>query len=256
MPSPFPGMDPYLEQEVLWHDFHEKVIPAAAAYLSAQVLPRYIVLIDENVYLHDLSANEIRGMGRPDLAVTLGWDVTQQRTSAAVLDAPAYVILPELDIERESFLEVRDRQSRELVTVIEVLSPTNKRPGDHRGQYLNKRAKLLRSPVHLVEIDLLRCGPPLSPTDRPGGPYSVLVSRAHERPRAGYWPFGLRDQLPIVPVPLKADDPDARLDLRAVFNRVYDESGYGYFLYDHEPDPALSEDDATWARSLIAPIRE
>ena len=142
MPSPFPGMDPYLEQEVLWHDFHVKVIPAAAAYLSAQVLPRYIVLI------------------------------------AASLDAPAYVLLPELDIERESFLEVRERQSRELVTVIEVLSPTNKRPGDHRGQYLNKRAKLLGSPVHLVEIDLLRCGPPLSPTDRPGGPYSVLVSRA------------------------------------------------------------------------------
>ncbi len=73
MPSPFPGMDPYLEQEVLWHDFHVKVIPAAAAYLSAQVLPRYIVLI------------------------------------AASLDAPAYVLLPELDIERESFLEVRER---------------------------------------------------------------------------------------------------------------------------------------------------
>src|SRR5271157_1336526 len=210
MPSPFPGMDPYLEQEVLWHDFHEKVIPAAAAYLSAQVLPRYIVLIDENMYL------------------------------------------PELDIERESFLEVRDRQSRELVTVVEVLSPTNKCPGDHRGQYLNKRADLLQSPVHLVEIDLLRCGPPLPPTERPGGPYSVLVSRAQTRPRAGFWPFGLRDPLPTVPIPLKGDDADARLDLRAILDRVYDESGYGYFLYDHEPDSALIDDDANWARSLIA----
>ncbi len=173
MPSPFPGMDPYLEQEVLWHDFHEKVIPAAAAYLAAQVLPRYIVLIgyivliDENVYLHDLSTEARRGVGRPDLAVAHGWNVSPPRKSAAVLEAPAYVVLPELDIERESFLEVRDRQSRELVTVVEVLSPTNKRPGDHRGQYLNKRADLLRSPVHLVEIDLLRCGPPLPPTTVP-----------------------------------------------------------------------------------------
>lgn len=251
MPSPFPGMDPYLEQEVLWHDFHEKVIPAAA-YLSAQVLPRYIVLIDENVYLHDLSTETRRGVGRPDLAVAHGWNVSPPGKGSAVIEAPAYVVLPELDIERESFLEVRERQSRGLVTVVEVLSPTNKRPGDHRGQYLNKRTDLLRSPVHLVEIDLLRCGPPLPPTDRPGGPYSVLVSRAQTRPMAGFWPFGLRDPLPTVPVPLKGDDADARLDLRAILDRVYDESGYGYFLYDYEPDPALNDDDANWARTLIA----
>ncbi|MGZ3396962.1 MAG: DUF4058 family protein, partial [Isosphaeraceae bacterium] len=118
--------------------------------------------------------------------------------------------------------------------------------------YLNKRADLLRSPVHLVEIDLLRCGPPLPPTDRPGGPHSVLVSRAQTRPRADFWPFGLRDPLPTVPIPLKGADADARLDLRAILDRVYDESGYGYFLYDHEPDPALNDDDANWARSLIA----
>jgi hypothetical protein len=69
---------------------------------------------------------------------------------------------------------------------------------------------------------------------------------------AGFWPFGLRDPLPTVPVPLKGDDADARLDLRAILDRVYDESGYGYFLYDYEPDPALNDDDANWARTLIA----
>ena len=88
MPSPFPGMDPYLEQEVLWHDFHEKVIPAAAAYLAAQVLPRYIVLIDENVYLHDLSTETRRGVGRPDLAVAHGWNVSPPGKGSAVLEAP------------------------------------------------------------------------------------------------------------------------------------------------------------------------
>ena len=251
MPSPFPGMDPYLEQEVLWHDFHEKFIPAAAAYLSAQVLPRYIVLIDENVYLHDLSGETRRGIGRLDVSLTRGWYAEAAEGTTAILDAPAYLTLPELDIERESFLEVRDRQNRELVAAVEVLSPTNKRPGDHRGQYLTKRKDLLRSPVHLVEIDLLRGGPPMPPVDRPSGPYSVLVSRAEARPKVGFWPFGLRDPLPTVPVPLKGADEEARLDLRAILDRVYDESGYAYFLHDHEPDPPLAGDDAEWARSLI-----
>jgi Protein of unknown function (DUF4058) len=210
MPSPLPGMNPYLEQEVLWHDFHERFLPAAAAYLTAQLLPRYIVLI-----------------------------------------APAQVLLPEFDVEGESFLEIRDRQGRQLVTVVELLSPTNKRAGSHRSQYLLKRLNLINSNVHLVEIDLLRGGLPMPFADRPPGVYSVLVSRAGERPRADFWPFGLRDPLPKVPIPLRPDDRDASLDLRLILDRVYDESGYAHFLYDHDPDPPLGGDDADWARALI-----
>jgi hypothetical protein len=245
-------MDPYLEQEVLWHDFHEKFIPAAAAHLAAQVLPRYIVLIDENVYLHNIPAESRSSLGRPDVSVSEGWNLESTGSPAAVLTAPIQITLPDVDVERESFLEVRDRQNRELITVVEVLSPTNKRPGDHRGQYLTKRSGFLRGPVHFVEIDLLRGGPPLPPEDQPGGPYSVLVSRAGMRPRADFWPFGLRDPLPTVPIPLKPSDGDARLDLRAVLDRVYDESGYAYFLYDHEPDPPLTGEEKRWAQSLIS----
>jgi hypothetical protein len=244
-------MDPFLEHDVLWHDFHEKFIPAVAAHLAAQVLPRYIVLIDENVYLHNITSESRSWLGRPDVSVTESWKVGLTERSAAVLAPPTQITLPEVDVEQESFLEVRDRQNWELITVVEVLSPTNKRAGDHRGQYLTKRSGFLRSPVHFVEIDLLRGGPPLPPDDRPGGPYSVLVSRAGMRPRADFWPFGLRDPLPIVPIPLKAPDGDARLDLRAVLDRVYDESGYAYFLYDHGPDPPLTGEDARWARSLV-----
>jgi hypothetical protein len=120
---------------------------------------------------------------------------------------------------------------------------------------LTKRSGLLRSPVHFVEIDLLRGGRPLPPEDRPGGPYSVVVSRAGMRPQADFWPFGLHDPLPTVPIPLKAADGDARLDLRAILDRVYDESGYGYFLYHHEPDPPLIGEEERWARSLIPPPR-
>jgi hypothetical protein len=253
MPSPFPGMDPYLEQEVIWHDFHERFLPAAAAHLSIQVLPRYIVLIDEHVYLHDAETEDGHAAGRPDLAVARGSErFAGEARGAAVglVDAPVQVRIPEMDEERESFLAVRDRVSRQIITVVELLSPTNKSPGENRLRYLSKRADLLTSAAHLVEIDLLRCGKPMPADDRPKCVYSVLVSRAGERPRAGFWPIGLRDPLPTVPVPLRADEPDAHLDLRAVIDRVYDEAGYRYFLYEHPPDPPLTGADADWAVGL------
>jgi hypothetical protein len=245
-------MNPYLEQEVLWHDFHKRFLPAAAAHLTAQLLPRYIVLIDENVYLHDLTESGARPIGRPDLSVTSHSPRGQSASATGLLEAPAHVLLPDYDVESESFLEIRDRQERQLVTVVELLSPTNKTQGSHRSQYLLKRLNLLNSNVHLVEIDLLRGGQPMPFADRPPGIYSVLVSRAGTRPRADFWPFGLRDPLPVVPVPLRPGDGDATLDLLSLLNRIYDESGYAHFLYDHPPDPPLGEEDAVWARSVIA----
>jgi len=251
MQSPFPGMDPYLEQETIWHDFHERFLPAAAAQLSAQVHPRYIVLIDEHVYLNDAVSDESQAIGRPDLSVTQGR--RPERTSvasAAVLEAPAHVVVPDLDEERESFLTVCDRVSREVITVIEMLSPANKLPGENRRRYLSKRAELLNSPVHFVEIDLLRGGKPMPAKGRPNCVYSVLVSRAGDRPDAGFWPIGLRDPLPPVPIPLRLDEPVANLDLRAVLDRMYDEAGYGFFLYERAPDPRLTDEDAAWAEGL------
>jgi hypothetical protein len=244
-------MDPYLEQEVVWHDFHEKFFPAAAAYLSAQVLPRYIVLIDENVYLHDLTTEEARLVDRPDLSMAPLSGSGSQSAAVGVLEAPAQVLIPAQDVEHESFLGIRDRLSRELVTVVELLSPTNKRPSEHREQYFAKRSSLLKSPVHLVEIDLLRGGSPMPAWNRPDCDYSIFVSRRERRPQADFWPVALRTPLPTVPVPLRAGDADAKLDLRAILNRVYDESGYQFYLYGREPDPPLTGDDAAWARTLI-----
>ena len=113
--------------------------------------------------------------------------------------------LPVHDVEQLAFVEIRDRRSRELVTVIEVLSPFNKRPGSSRDQYLAKRQELLDSTANLVEIDLLRAGNPMPLEERPENSlaYSVLVSRVDHRPKAGFWPIGLRDRLPIIPVPLR-----------------------------------------------------
>lgn len=253
MPSPFPGMNPYLEQESVWHDFHERFLPAAATDLVAQVRPRYIVLIDENRYLHDIPAAERQLIGRLDLSITASRESKGRAAATAldVLDAPAEVRLPEVDVERVSYLKVLDRASRALVTVVELLSPTNKRPGDHRAQYLGKRSLLRQSRTHLVEIDLLRGGKPLPVEGRPACTYSVLVSRADDRPRADFWPIGLRDVLPNIPIPLRPEDHPAQLNLQALLNRVFDDSGSEDYLYQDEPDPPLMGDDAAWARSLV-----
>jgi hypothetical protein len=112
-------MNPYLEQDAAWHDFHESFMPVAREFLSAQLLPRYFVKIDEHIYIHELSDDQ----------------------------------------QRLSYLEVRDKQNRTLIAVLELLSPTNKRPGPDGDQYVNKREQLLASRAHIVEIDLLRGGP-------------------------------------------------------------------------------------------------
>src|SRR4051794_28741042 len=114
MPSPFPGMNPYLEQDDIWHDFHERFLPAAAEAIGAQVQPDYIVKIDEHVYIHELTADSRRLLGRADLGVTPTRPLDVSPSSVGLVDVPARVRLPAVDVESESFIEIRDRRSREL----------------------------------------------------------------------------------------------------------------------------------------------
>ncbi len=140
---------------------------------------------------------------------------------------------------------------RELITVVELLSPTNKRGGADREQYVAKREELVKSAAHFVEIDLLRGGRPMPVERRPRCDYSVLVSRAEARPWAGFWPVRLRQRLPIIPVPLLPGDPDARIDLQEILHHVYDATGYEDFIYAGQPDPPLSSKDAAWAGTFV-----
>src|SRR3954447_22512757 len=250
MPSPFPGMNPYLEQDDAWHDFHEKFLPAIAERLVAQVRPNYIVKIDEHIYVHEMPVEPRRFLGRADVAVGRTPTPGAVRAKAGVLEAPARVRLPAQDVERLAFLEIRDRHSRELIAVVELLSPSNKRPGPDREQYLAKREQLLGSRAHLVEVDLLRGGRPMPMDDRPECDYSVLVSRAEDRPLAGFWPIRLRDPLPAISIPLRLPDEEARLDLQEALHRVYDASGYEDYIYAGAPEPPLAPDDAEWARQV------
>jgi hypothetical protein len=250
MPSPFPGMNPYLEQEAVWHDFHERFCPAAAEFLTVQIRPHFIAKIDEHVYIHELPDEARRFIGRADVTVA------QPRprvgtTSTATLEAPARVQLPAVDIERLSFLEIRDRQTQRIVTIIELLSPSNKQPGPDREQYVAKRSELLHSAVHFVELDLLRGGPRMPMANLPECDYYALVGRIDERPRAGVWPIQLCDPLPVIPIPLMAPHPDARLDLKQVLDRIYDAAGYEDYIYSGAPRPPLPKDDVDWARAWI-----
>ncbi|HEY2155305.1 MAG TPA: DUF4058 family protein [Isosphaeraceae bacterium] len=236
MPSPFPGMNPYFEQPAHWQDFHTEFLTTLRRQIAPQVAPGYFVQIEEHIYIHDLPPEPRR---------------PADRAGVAILEAPAEVRLHAQDVERLSFLEVRDRRGRELVAVIELLSPPNKRPGVDREQYLAKRRELVHSEAHLVEIDLLRGWPPMPVEDRPEADYSVLVSRVERRLSAGFWPIRLRDRLPVIPIPLRPTDGDAQVDLQDVLHRTYDGPGYEHFIYTGMPDPPLSADDTAWARQFV-----
>ncbi len=254
MPSPFPGMNPYIEQDALWKSFHVRFLADIFDRLVAQLRPNYIVMIDEHIYVHETPGRRRRRLlGIADVSVA-----ARSRSGGVgapavveVVEAPSQVRLRTQETRRVPFLEVRDRRNRELIAVVELLSPSNKDSGADRNQYVAKRDQLLSSEAHFVEIDLLRGGRPMSVEDRPKCAYSVLVSRAEDRPRAGFWPIGLSDRLPIIPIPLSRPGENARIDLQEVLDRVYDAAGYEDFLYEGKPQPALSVKDAAWARRFV-----
>ena len=250
MPSPFPGMNPYFEQAAYWLDFHTEFLSAVRRLLAPQVAPKYIVQLEERIHIHDLPPVPRQRLGTADLSIAMSGGGGHATSAVGLIEAPAKVLLPEQTIEEVPYLEVRDRQGRELVTVIELLSPSNKRPGNDREAYLAKRRELLRSPAHLVEIDLLRGWTPMPQEGRPPCEYSVLVSRAEKRPEADFWPVGLRDRLPKIPIPPRSPDEAVCVDLQEAIHRAYDGPGYGHSIYSSEPEPPLEPPDAAWARQI------
>lgn len=255
MPSPFPGMNPYLEQEDTWHDFHQRFCPAAAEVISLQVRPNYYVKLEEHVYIHELSMDDRVLVGRPDIGIASPVSVVSIK-SGGTLEAPVYGNLgPTVDIVRESFLEIRDREDRQLVTVLELLSPANKKPGPDREQYVAKRRQYLHSSVNFIEIDLLRRWPRLPLEGLPDCDYYAMVSRVEERPRIGIWPVRLKDRLPAIPIPLRDPHPDARLDIQELVHRIYDAAGYMDYIYSGRPSPPLHPADAEWAEGILGGVR-
>ncbi len=252
MPSPFPGMNPYLENDDVWQDFHDSMIPAMRDALIAQIGLEYVVKIEHHLYIHEPSADERYFLGIADIGFAKPSSKENRSTTAVAILSPQVGRLPSIEIEKQLFLEIRDKKGRELITVIELLSPTNKKPGPDREQYLAKRGMILQSPTNFVEIDLLRGWERMPLDEVSDSDYCIIVSRSEDRPRFNYWPIALREPLPMVPIPLRTDAPNIMLNLQAVLHGVYDRAGYGRRIYSETPYPRLRSEDAEWSAALIA----
>jgi hypothetical protein len=248
MPSPFPGMDPYLEGHE-WGTFHIEFSVEIRRRLSPKVGPKYHVLTMRRFITEEPESVAVTKRDiYPDTAVVK--ETTPVWEAAPPMPVKAATIIP-AEIPHY-VVEIRAAGDNELVTSIEVLSPANKR-GKGYLEYLDKRERILRSHVHLIEIDWLRDGqrvPMQEPL--PDAPYYVYLSRAENRPILDVWPVQFTSKLPTIPVPLLADDEDVSLDLQAAFNAVYDSVGYQTLLdYSQLPTIPLAGETAILAATLL-----
>lgn len=273
MPSPFPGMDPFLEG-YLWVDVHQALANKIRETLAPQIKPKYVARLEVRV-VEDESVEAAIGVMYPDVQVLKtrraresvalyhAQPQTKRRTVTRV-DAPkvdasnivAPLTLALRDEYRQVNVQVRDAGSNKLVTSIEILSPANKRePG--LSAYREKWHRLYKSGVHLLEIDLLRRGARLAIyDDLHRACYQVALARAKAH-KLEIWPLTLQDCLPVVPVPLRKPDPAVAIDLQEIFKAVYDIAAYDLTIdYRAEPPPPkLSPQDKKWVRELLKTSR-
>ena len=266
MPSPFPGMDPYLEGH-LFQDVHHALADEISDRLAPHVALNYVPRL--------MSYHLIAGDRPPArlvafiLTSTCRSATSQAASSTRVREAsvayvtsgainrravtpPIIMFTPGLHKVELVAIEIRDRVGNDLVTAIEVLSPANKEmPG--LGQYVRKRNVYLRSRANSLEIDLLRHG--IRSVERQGLPaatYLVSLSRASSRRQLEIWPINLPDPLPVVAVPLRPEDDDVPLDLGATLAVVYDRARYDLSIdYAIPPAPELEHEDSMWAAEWL-----
>lgn len=256
MPNPFPGMNPYLEHPDFWPEVHHLLIGMIQESLVPQLVPKYRVAIEKRIY--EIKGEQSLLVGIPDVSIQRNPIPRNSTTSnvavATRTTAPLKIRLAMSEEVREGYLEVIDLATKEVVTVIEVLSPANKRPGKGREMYEEKRDKIFGSRTNFVEIDLLRGWEPLPVLDNDiAANYRILVSRSNQRPGADLYLFNLPDVIPSFPLPLRSPDVEPIVDLQALLNTVYDRAAYDITLdYMAELVPALSESDAVWADALLS----
>ncbi len=242
----FPGMNPYLENPSLWSEVHSWLIVELARSLNPLLIPKYRAAVEKRVYLDALL------VGIPDASV-FPQNPETERVSAVttgVITKPIRVTLPLTEEITERYLEIREIKTGKVVTVVEVLSPKNKRVGEGREKYLTKRQKVLNSATHLVEIDLLRTGNFMPMDASIPSDYRILVSRANLRPEAELYPFNLRESIPQFLFPLQPLEEPV-VNLSEVLGQVYQEAALDLAIdYSQQPIPPLSESDYQWMRSL------
>lgn len=253
MPSPFPGMDPYLEDRSLWSDIHSSLIAYIREALQPLIRPQYIARIGERIQLADVGHSYIpdvllmRRLHEPAPTLTIA--------GALVADEPQMTRFFD-ETRHEPYIEIIYRDTGEVVTLIEVLSPANK-VGDGRDQYVQKQRELLDTSVNLVEIDLLGYGKEtvlarkVLVTQPPDWRYLISLSRA-KRQVLEFYAVPLRERLPRCRIPLRPPDPDAVLDLPTVFTRCYEVGGYDLLIDYRQPPPVtLRDEELVWVEQLL-----
>ena len=261
MPSPFPGMDPYLEHPALFSGLHNRLITRMSEVLQAALPAPYYAEIAERTWV-EVSSRDIE----PDVIVLRGDGPSRPSSEVATVASrpgPLVVNVPVVD-PREIWVEIRAGVDgrEQLVASIEVLSLTNKTTGRRgRDLYLQKQREILDSPTHLIEIDLLRAGRHTVAVPREritalAGPFDYVIS-VHRFDRLEdfeVYPIRLEDRLPEVAFPLLPGDPDVAVDLQAVFDHCYDVGPYRRRVRYQEDAvvPPLSEERSAWASHLIS----
>ena len=242
----FPGMNPYLENPELWAEVHFGLIAVLARSLNSVITPKYRAAVEKRVYSDSLL------VGIPDVSVVQrGTETDVPKRTTATLSEPLLVTVPITEETQERFLEIREVGTGMVVTVVEVLSPKNKRSGEGKLKYDAKRQTVLNSTAHLMEIDLLRTGEPKPVAGGVPSDYRILVSRANRRPAAELYPFNLRDAIPRFLLPLRSEDDEPIVDLSTVLDLVYQEAALDLAIaYDQQPIPPISDDDFGWMQTL------
>jgi hypothetical protein len=258
MRSPFPGMDPYLEQ--YWGDIHHRLIVYLSDALQKELPGDLRSRVDERVFVEP-DEGQPRNIV-PDVRVVERGRQLHPRLRAGngvATAEPPIVHMEQDEPVRQGFIEIIDIKSgRRVVAVIEILSPSNKLSGPGRDIYVKKQEELRQGAVSLVEIDLLRTGSRVlsAPFELiPEGhrtPYSICVRRGWKPLEFEYYRIPLRERLPAIAIPLRQSDPDVPLDLQALVDQCYETGRYDDDIdYREEPDPPLKPEDAKWADALL-----
>lgn len=267
MPSPFPGMDPYLEASDFWQGFQQRVAIYIADDLQPRLPDEYVTTIEVREY-YEWTSTAHRDVGRSLVENTPVRSAAVDPSNpeeALVPGASGYWVPGDGTERRERSLAIRTGKDLQLVTWIELLSPANKRPGVGRRQYQEKQVEVLAAGLNLVELDLLRGGAHTVAVDaawlRADQPRDYIACK-HLSTRAGwFWvrQWSVRDPLPVIEIPLAAGEAAVPLDLGELFTRAHENGRFDRLIrYDADPEPPLSTEDAVWADGLlrVAGLRE
>jgi hypothetical protein len=249
-------MDPYLEDPSIWEDFHADLASEIRAQLTPRLRPRYFAALVPRVTYEEVFIEATAHVTKPDVSVVRASDRTLEGGSVAIAPAPMTgTVAQQVPITMVS-VEIREVGTARLVTAIEILSPVNKRLGhEAHTDYVEKRRTLMRSPVNLLEIDLLRRGERFPTQDElPHAPYFVFLHRGRGSTKVGIWPLTFTDAIPPVPVPLLEPDPDQPLELGQAIRNVYDRAAYELRIDYTKPPPKpdLSREVVTWLARTLA----